>query len=74
MAKRGSRSTRTVTRTRPEEAAETAQALFLKYEFVKSAEEALSKYSEAVRELARARKAAVACTSRATLSTSGCKG
>jgi hypothetical protein len=39
--------------------AETARDLFLKYEFVKLAEESLSKYSEAVRELDRARKAAV---------------
>ncbi len=39
--------------------AETAQALFLKYEFPKSCEEALSKYVEAVRELDRARKGAI---------------
>lgn len=39
--------------------AETARDLYLKYEFGKTAEEALSKYSEAVRELVRARKAAV---------------
>ena len=39
--------------------AETARSLFMKYEFPKSAEESLSKYTEAVRELARARKAAV---------------
>lgn len=39
--------------------AETAKELYLKYEFVKAAEEALSKYSEAVRELDRAKKAAV---------------
>jgi multidrug resistance efflux pump len=37
----------------------TARDLFLKYEFFKTAEEALSKYAEAVRELARARKAAI---------------
>jgi len=37
----------------------TAQDLFLKYEFPKTAEESLSKYSEAARELARARKAAI---------------
>ena len=37
----------------------TARDLFLKYEFPKTAEEALSKYSEAVRELARAQKAAI---------------
>ncbi|MBI5772794.1 MAG: HlyD family efflux transporter periplasmic adaptor subunit [Verrucomicrobia bacterium] len=39
--------------------AETAQALFLKYEFPKSCEESLSKFAEAVRELDRARKGAV---------------
>jgi RND family efflux transporter MFP subunit len=39
--------------------AETARDLFLKYEFIKSAEEFLSKYIEAGRELNRARKAAV---------------
>lgn len=39
--------------------AETARGLFLKYEFPKSAEESLSKYAEAVREVVRARKAAV---------------
>jgi multidrug resistance efflux pump len=39
--------------------AETARDLFLKYEFPKTSEENLSKYAEAVRELARARKAAV---------------
>ena len=37
----------------------TARDLFLKYEFPKTAEESLSKYAEAVRELARARKAAI---------------
>lgn len=39
--------------------AETARALFLNYEFLKSAEEFLSKFLEAARELDRARKAAV---------------
>jgi HlyD family secretion protein len=39
--------------------AETARDLFLKYEFPKTAEENLSKHAEAVRELTRARKAAV---------------
>lgn len=37
----------------------TAQELFLQYEFKKSAEESLSKYVEATRELTRARKAAI---------------
>lgn len=40
--------------------AETARDLFIKYEFVKAAEEFLSKYAEAVRELDRAKKAALA--------------
>ena len=39
--------------------AETARDLFMKYEFPKTAEENLSKHAEAVRELTRARKAAV---------------
>ena len=39
--------------------AETARGLFQKYEFPKTAEETLSKYSEAMRELGRARKGAV---------------
>jgi RND family efflux transporter MFP subunit len=39
--------------------AESARDLFLKYDFVKSAEEALSKYAEAVRELDKARRLAV---------------
>jgi HlyD family secretion protein len=41
------------------ETAQTARDLYLKYEFVKLAEESLSKFSEAVRELDRARKAAI---------------
>lgn len=39
--------------------AETARDLFLRFDLIKSAEENLSKYAEAVRELTRARKAAV---------------
>ena len=39
--------------------AQTAQALFLKYEFLKSAEEWLSKYVESVRELDKARRVAI---------------
>lgn len=39
--------------------AETERALYLKYEFPKSAEEALSKYTEAVRELDKARRVAI---------------
>ena len=41
------------------ETAATARDLFSKYEFPKTAEETLSKFTEAVRELMRARKAAV---------------
>jgi RND family efflux transporter MFP subunit len=41
------------------QSAETAERLFLKYEFPKTAEETLSKYAEAVRELDRARRAAI---------------
>ena len=40
--------------------ADTARDLFLKYEFLKTSEETLSKYCEAVREMERARKAAIA--------------
>jgi HlyD family secretion protein len=40
--------------------AETSRHLFERYEFLKTSEETLSKFSEAVRELERARKAAVA--------------
>jgi multidrug resistance efflux pump len=39
--------------------AESARDLFLKYDFVRSAEEALSKYAEAVRELDKARRVAI---------------
>jgi HlyD family secretion protein len=39
--------------------AESARDLFLKYDFVKSAEDALSKYAQSVRELDRARRVAV---------------
>lgn len=39
--------------------AETAQDLFLKYEFLKSAEESLSKYAETVREFDKARRQAI---------------
>jgi len=39
--------------------AQTARDLFLKYEFQKSAEESLSKYAEAVRELDKTRRLAI---------------
>jgi RND family efflux transporter MFP subunit len=39
--------------------AESARDLFLKYDFLKSAEESLSKYADAVRELDRARRVAI---------------
>jgi RND family efflux transporter MFP subunit len=38
---------------------QTARELFLKYEFLKSSEEFLSKYEEAIRELDRAKKGAI---------------
>jgi len=39
--------------------AETAQDLYLKYDFVKSAEESLSKFDDAVREFDKARRVAI---------------
>jgi multidrug resistance efflux pump len=39
--------------------AESARDLFLKYDFLKSAEESLSKYAESVRELDKARRVAI---------------
>ena len=41
------------------QSAETSRDLFIKYEFQKTAEEVLSKYDEAIRELARSHKAAI---------------
>ena len=54
--------------------AETARTLFMKYEFLKSAEEALSKYVEAVNELGRARKGAVSKLAQADAKVKGAEG
>lgn len=54
--------------------AETAQSLFLKYEFPKSCEEFLSKYVEAVRELDRARKGAISKLAQAEAKLKGAEG
>jgi len=54
--------------------ATTARDLFLKYEFFKSSEEALSKYAEAVRELTRARKAAISRLAQARAKLKSCQG
>lgn len=54
--------------------AETAQSLFLKYEFPKACEEFLSKYVEAVRELDRARKSAISKLAQAEAKLKGAEG
>lgn len=54
--------------------AETAQALFLKYEFTKSAEESLSKFSEAVREQDKARRVAISKLAQARARLNSAKG
>ena len=54
--------------------AETAQALYLKYEFTKSAEEALSKFSEAVREQDKARRVAISRLAQARARLNSAKG
>ena len=54
--------------------AETARALFRKYEFPKTAEETLSKYAEATRELGRARKGAVSKLAQAEAKVKGAEG
>ena len=53
---------------------ETSRALFLKYEFPKSAEEALSKYAEAVRELDKARRVAISKLAQAKAKLNSAKG
>jgi multidrug resistance efflux pump len=53
---------------------ETARALFLKYEFPKSAEEALSKYTEGVRELDKARRVAISKLAQARAKLNSAKG
>lgn len=54
--------------------ASTAQSLFLKYEFLKSAEESLSKYAEAVRELDKARRVAISKLAQAKAKLNSAKG
>jgi len=53
---------------------ETARALYMKYEFPKSAEEALSKYTEAVRELDKARRVAISKLAQARARLNSAKG
>ena len=54
--------------------AETDRALYLKYEFPKSAEEALSKYTEGVRELDKARRVAISKLAQARAKLNSAKG
>lgn len=54
--------------------AETARALYLKYEFNKSAEEALSKYTEAIREQDKARRVAISKLAQARARLNSAKG
>jgi multidrug resistance efflux pump len=54
--------------------AETERALYLKYEFPKSAEESLSKYTEAVRELDKARRVAISKLAQAKAKLNSGKG
>lgn len=54
--------------------AETARALYLKYEFNKSAEEALSKYTEALREQDKARRVAISKLAQARARLNSAKG
>jgi len=54
--------------------AETARDLFLKYDFLKSAEESLSKYLDAVRELDKTRRQAVSKLAQADARLKSCQG
>ncbi|TAL04476.1 MAG: HlyD family efflux transporter periplasmic adaptor subunit [Verrucomicrobia bacterium] len=54
--------------------AETAMALYLKYEFPKSAEEAMSKFTEAVREQDKARRVAISKLAQARAKLNSAKG
>lgn len=54
--------------------AQTARALYLKYEFNKSAEEALSKYVEALREQDKARRVAISKLAQARAKLNSAKG
>lgn len=54
--------------------AETDRALYLKYEFSKSAEESLSQYTEGVRELDKARRVAISKLAQALAKLNSAKG
>lgn len=54
--------------------AETDRALFLKYEFPKSAEESLSKYTEGLRELDKSRRVAISKLAQARAKLNSAKG
>lgn len=54
--------------------AETARALYLKYEFPKAAEESLSKFTEAVREQDKARRVAISKLAQARARLNSAKG
>jgi HlyD family secretion protein len=54
--------------------AETARDLFTKYDFLKSAEEFLSKYAESVRELDKARRVAISKLAQAKAKLQSCQG
>jgi multidrug resistance efflux pump len=54
--------------------AETDRALYLKYEFPKSAEEALSKYTEGVREFDKSRRVAISKLAQARAKLNSAKG
>jgi len=54
--------------------AETARALYLKYEFQKAAEESLSKFAEAVREQDKARRVAISKLAQARARLNSAKG
>lgn len=56
------------------DSAKTALDLFIKYEFVKTAEETVSKYDEALRGLERARKEAVSKLAQARAKLKGAEG
>jgi RND family efflux transporter MFP subunit len=54
--------------------AETARALYLKYEFAKSSEEALSKFADSVREEDKARRVAISKLAQAKAKLNSAKG
>ncbi len=56
------------------QSAETAQALYLKYEFVKSAEQSMSAFAEAARELDKARRVAISKLAQAQAKLNSARG